>query len=136
MDSSILKKGIARRRDWIRRNPGSAGDYIRLSKTDRERVDQLFLASRKLKANEVTDLVERLTTTRLERRRISTLRNKALSNMRAQLGDSEKFNDSTVSRNVSEKMSARQIKVAASADVDQLIALASAQAESNPFWYH
>lgn len=135
MDSSI-RKGIARRRDWIRRNPGSAGDYIRLNKTDRDRVDQLFLTTRRLKANEVTDLVERLTANRLERRRIGSLRNKALANMRAQLSDREKFNDSTVSRNTAEKMNAKQARFAATASVDDLIEQARVQSESNPFWYH
>lgn len=134
MDPSI-RKGIRKRGDWIRRNPGAAGDYIRLAKKDRDRVDSLFLANRRLKASEVSSLVERLTEERLKSRRAGATRQKALNNMRAQLGDAEKFRDSTVVKNVG-KMSPRQLKTAAVADVDQLIDLARIQAEGNPFWYH
>lgn len=134
MDPSI-RKGIRKRSDWIRRNPGTAGDYIRLSKADRDRVDNLFLTNRRLKANEVTTLVERLTEQRLAKRRSGNIRQKALASLRRLDNESRRYRDSTVVANVG-KMSPRQLKVAASATVDQLIDLARIQEQGNPFWYH
>ena len=133
MDPSI-RKAIGKRREWIRRNPGGAGDYIRLTKADRDKVDKLFLETRRLKANEVTSLVERLTEDRLKRRRIGSLRNKALANMR-RLSDRRSYKDETVEANV-KKMTTTQAKMAAAASVDELIDLARNQAKGNPFWYH
>lgn len=134
MDPTI-RKGIRKRSDWIRRNPGAAGDYIRLNKRDRDRVDNLFLASRRLKANEVTSLVEKLTEQRLASRRIGNIRNKALASLRRLEDDREKYRDSTVVANV-KKMSQKQLQTAAAATVDQLIDLARIQEQGNPFWYH
>jgi hypothetical protein len=134
MDPS-LRKGIKRRTDWIRRNPGSAGDYIRLTKADRDKVDALFLAERKLQPNEVSSLVERLTEKRLARRRVGDYRRKALENLRGNLGDRERYRDSTVAKNVA-KMTPSQAKMAAAATTDQLVDLARIQEEGNPFWYH
>jgi hypothetical protein len=119
----------------MRRNPGAAGDYIRLRKAERERVDRLFIADRRLKANEVTSLVEDLTEKRLAERRVGDLRRKALSNMRARLSEREYFNDISVEDNV-KKMRQRDLKVAATASVEQLIDRARVQAEGNLFWYH
>lgn len=134
MDPSI-RKGIRKRSDWIRRNPGGAGDYIRLDKRSRERVDALFLEERRLKANEVSSLVDELTEERLRKKRTGNLRNKALANLRAQLSIREKFHDQRVAKNVG-KMSQPQLKVAATADENRLVTLASAQYEGNPFFYH
>lgn len=134
MDPSI-RKGIEKRRNWIRRNPGAAGDYIRLAKSDREKVDALFLATRRLKPNEVTLRVEELTEQRLLRRRISNVRAKALASMRRLEDESERYRDKTVVDNV-KKMSPKQVQVAAAASVDQLISLARVQEQGNLFWYH
>lgn len=134
MDPSI-RKGIQKRREWIRRNPGAAGDYIRLNKGDRDKVDSLFLANRKLKANEVTSLVERLTDNRLQRRRVGNVKAKALANLRARLVGATRYRDSTVVGNV-KKMTPAQAKKAAVVSTDELIALARQQHEGNPFWYH
>lgn len=134
MDPSI-KKGIQKRREWIRRNPGAAGDYIRLGKEDRNRVDELFLANRRLKAHEVTSRVENLTEERLRKRRTGNLRDKALANLRARLSDRERYRDVAVVTNV-KKMSGKQLKQAATSSVDELINLARVAEEGNPFWYH
>lgn len=134
MDPSV-KKGIKRRQDWMRRYPGAAGDYIRLRKSDRDRVDQLFLANRKLKANEVTSEVERLTEIRLLRGRTDRARSRALTNIRAQLGDIEKYRDDTVVTNV-RKMSTGELRTAATSNDQRLRDLASVQEPGNPFWYH
>lgn len=134
MDPSI-KKGIRKRRDWIRRYPGAAGDYIRLNKVDRDKVDALFIADRRLEANEVTSLVERLTENRLLRRRVAGVRTRALANMRLHLSDATRYRDKTVVTNV-KRMSPKQAKMASAASVDELIDLARIQTEGNPFWYH
>lgn len=134
MDPSI-RKGIRKRREWIRRNPGAAGDYIRLTKSDRDKVDALFLADRKLQANEVTSLVERLTENRLLRRRVAGARTRALANIRATFSDTQRYRDKTVVDNV-QKMSPKQARMAAAASTDELIQLARIQSEGNPFWYH
>lgn len=134
MDPSI-RKGIQKRRDWIRRNPGAAGDYIRLTVSDREKVDSLFTANRRLKANEITSKVEELTERRLLRRRVGDVRKRALANMRANLGDAERYREKTVVDNI-RKMSPKQARMAAAASVDELITLARVQEEGNPFWYH
>jgi hypothetical protein len=134
MDPSI-RKGVRRRTEWIRRNPGGAGDYIRLKKVDRDRVDQLFMSERRLKANEVQKLVEKLTEERLLRRRTGDARARALANLRSAFGDTERYRDKTVVANV-RKMTSAQTRIAASADVDHLLNLARVQEEGNPFWYH
>jgi phage I-like protein len=142
VDPSI-RKGIQKRREWIRRHPGGTAegfpggalDYIRLSKSDREKVDKLFLANRRLKANEVNSLVEKLTEKRLRSQRISNVKTKALANLRARLSDATRYRDATVVNNV-KKMSPAQAKKAAAATVDELITLARVQEEGNPFWYH
>lgn len=134
MDPSITR-GIRKRREWIRRNPGAAGDYIRLDKVGRDKVDALFVADRKLQPNEVTSLVESLTERRLLRRRVGDVRKRALANMRANLSDVIRYRDKTVVTNV-KKMSPKQAKMASAASVDELIDLARIQNEGNPFWYH
>lgn len=136
MDPSI-RKGIQKRYDWIRRNPGGAGDYIRLTKSDREKVDSLFTANRRLKANEVASLVEKLTEERLSRRRVTgtSARANALANMRAQLGHSEQYRDKGVVKNVA-KMTKAQLRIATASDTAGLITLARIQEEGNPFFYH
>ena len=134
MDPDV-RRGIRRRQEWIRRNPGGAGDYIRLSKADRDRVDSLFLTTRKLKANEVTSLVERLTVRRLSQKRTGNLKARALANMRAQLGIKPKFGDKTVVANV-KKMTPQEARVASTSSEAELAGLASVQYEGNPFFYH
>jgi hypothetical protein len=134
MDPSI-RKGIQRRRDWIRRYPGAAGDYIRLDKKSREKVDKLFMAERKLKPNEVTFLVEDLTEERLRKRRTGDLRNKALASIRRLEDESERYRDETVVKNVG-RMGPAQLRTAAASSVDELINLARVQQQGNPFWYH
>lgn len=134
MDPSI-RKGIRRRSDWMRRNPGGAGDYIRLDKRSRDRVDALFLSERKLKANEVTSLVEELKEEKLRKRRTGDIRNKALAAMR-QLSERLKYKDETVVKNVAGKMTAKQLRIAASSSEDDLAELARVQYEGNPFFYH
>ena len=134
VDPSITR-GIRKRREWIRRHPGAAGDYIRLDKVSRDKVDALFVADRKLRPNEVTSLVESLTERRLLRRRVGDVRKRALANMRANLSDATRYRDKTVVTNV-KKMSPKQARMAAAASVDELIDLARIQNEGNPFWYH
>jgi|SRR5438105_1333373 hypothetical protein len=133
VDPSI-RKGIQRRRDWIRRYPGTAGDYIRLQKTDREKVDRLFMAQRKLKSGEVTNLVERLTEERLKKRRVGDIRAKALASMR-RFSNSDQYRDKTVVANV-KKMTPTQLRLAAASSVDELTDLARIQEDGNPFFYH
>lgn len=133
MDPSV-RKGIQRRRDWIRRYPGTAGDYIRLHKRDRDKVDDLFTTDRKLKPNEVTRLVEDLTEDRLRKRRTGNLRDRALASLR-RLTERERYRDATVVKNV-RKMSAGQLRTATASSVDDLVDLARIQEEGNPFWYH
>lgn len=133
--ASEVSRGIRRRSDWIRRNPGTAGDYIRLSKNDRAKVDKLFMTDRRLKANEVTSYVERLTEERLKRRRTANVRAKALANIRANLSDREKYADSTVVENVAQ-MTPKLAAYASTASVDDLIALARIQQADNLFFYH
>ena len=134
MDPDV-RRGVRRRSEWIRRNPGSAGDYIRLNKADRDRVDKLFMTERRLKANEVTSVVERLTEKRLTQRKTSNVKNKALANMRAQLSIRPSYGDKTVVANV-KKMTAQEARKAAAASTDELIDLARLQYEGNPFYYH
>lgn len=135
MDPSI-RKGIRRRSDWIRRNPWGGRNYIRvLTKADRAKVDALFLANRKLKPNEVTNLVEQLTEKQLARKRVAGLRRRALLNMRDSLSTRPLYKEPTVVAN-NKKMSSRDLKIAAAASVDELLELASEQGLSNPFWYH
>ena len=134
MDPDV-RKGIRRRQEWIRRNPGGAGDYIRLSKIERDKVDKLFLANRKLKANEVSSLVERLTEKRLAQRRTGGIKNRALANIRAQLGIKPKYGDKTVVANV-KKMTKVEAEMAAASTADELARLAYNQYEGNPFYYH
>jgi hypothetical protein len=142
MDPAI-RKGIRKRSEWIRRHPGGtkegfpggALDYIRLDKRDREKVDKLFMADRRLKAGEVSSLVERLTVKRLQRQRVSDVRRKALANLRGRLGDRLRYRDTTVVANVN-KMTTAQARMAAAASTDELIDLARRQVEGNPFWYH
>jgi hypothetical protein len=133
MDPSI-RRGIQRRRDWIRRYPGTAGDYIRLQKADRDRVDKLFMAQRKLKSGEVTNLVERLTEERLKKRRTGNIRAKALASMR-RFSERESYRDENVVANV-RKMTSTQLRLAAASSVDELTDLARIQEEGNPFFYH
>lgn len=134
MDPTV-RKGVRRRSDWIRRNPGTAGDYIRLNKRDRDKVDALFMAERKLKTGEVTTLVERLTEERLLRRRTGDARAKALANIRMKLGSEPRYRDETVVKNVT-RMTGSQARTASDATADHLIDLARVQEEGNPFWYH
>lgn len=134
MDPDV-RRGIRKRQEWIRRNPGSAGDYIRLKKADRDRVDSLFLTSRKLKANEVTSLVERLTETRLVGRRKGTRVQQALANMRAKLSHLPSYKDKTVVGNTG-KMAVPDSRLAAVSSTDELQALARPQYEGNLFFYH
>lgn len=141
MDPSI-RKGIQKRRDWIRRHPGGtkegfpggALDYIRLDPKDRDKVDALFTSGRKLKANEVSSLVERLTDNRLKRNRIANLRKAALASMR-RLQPRRHYKDDTVLKN-NKRMTSRELKIAAASTVDEITELARNQSEGNPFWYH
>lgn len=133
VDPSI-RKGIQRRRDWIRRHPGAAGDYIRLQKADRDKVDKLFMAQRKLKSGEVTLLVEKLTEDRLKKRRVGNIRAKALANMR-RFSDRDSYRDTSVVANV-KKMTPTQLRLAAASSVDELTDLARIQEDGNPFFYH
>jgi hypothetical protein len=138
VDPSI-RKGIRRRSDWIRRSPpGVVGDYVRLNKKRRDRVDALFLAERKLKPGEVTSLVERLYEEKLSeerlRRRARSNRSKALASMR-RLRERPKYKDETVVRN-NARMSPQELALAAASSVDELTELARDQTEGNPFWYH
>lgn len=134
MDPDV-RRGIRKRQEWIRRNPGSAGDYIRLTKADRGRVDNLFLGSRKLKANEVSSLVERLTGQRLAGKRKGAKAQQALANMRARLGHLPSYKDKTVVGNTG-KMAMSDVKVATVSTTEELQALARPQHEGNLFFYH
>jgi hypothetical protein len=133
MDPSI-RRGIQRRRDWIRRNPGTAGEYIRLQKSQRDKVDKLFLSDRKLRPGEVTNLVERLNEERLKKRRTGDIRSKALASMR-RLSDRRSYRDESVVANV-KKMTPTQLRLAAASSVDELTDLARLQEDGNPFFYH
>lgn len=127
-----MQQALRRRRDWIRRNPEAAAQYIRLSPSDRAKVDTLFEQAR---TKEVTATVEKLDEKRRIRNRVITRRSQALKNIRQQLGSRPQFNDATVVKNV-DTMTPKQVGIAAKADVDDLIYLAQLQADRNPFWYH
>jgi hypothetical protein len=131
----LIRKGVRKRGEWIRKNPGTAGDYIRLSKAEREKVDRLFTVDRRLQANEVTSLVERLTEERLRQRRTVNVKAQALANMRQRLGVRPSFTDSTVKANV-QKMSSVEARKAAAASTDELLGLARTQDKGNLFFYH
>lgn len=139
----LIRRGVKRRSDWIRRHPGGtkegfpggALDYVRLSKADRDKVDKLFLVERRLKAGEVSSLVEKLTGDRLRRQRAVNLRNNALKNMRSKLSYKHRYHDETVVGNTG-RMTKAEAELAASSSEDELTELARAEVEGNPFWYH
>lgn len=130
----LVRQGIRKRGEWIRKNPGTAGDYIRLAKADRDKVDQLFVSGKRLKANEVTSLVEKLTEDRLSAKRKGSAQARALANMRARLLVRPYFKDDTVAKNVG-RMTAQQARKAAAASVDELLDLARQQYAGNLFYY-
>jgi hypothetical protein len=130
-----IRRGVRRRGEWIKKNPGSAGDYIRLGKIEREKVDRLFMTDRRLKANEVTSLVERLTEKRLAERRTGSVKVRALANMRAKLGSRPSYRDKAVEGNVG-RMTSADARKAAAASTDELLMLARVQEKGNLFFYH
>jgi hypothetical protein len=134
MDPNI-RRGVRKRGEWIRKNPGAAGDYIRLSKAEREKVDRLFMTDRRLKANEVSSLVERLTEKRLAERRTGNVKVRALANIRAKLGSRPSYRDKAVEGNVG-KMTSADARKAAAASTDELLMLARVQEKGNLFFYH
>jgi hypothetical protein len=79
-------------------------------------------------------MVERLTEERLRKRRVGSIRDKALASLR-RLSDRRHYRDPTVVGNV-DKMSPKQLRMAAAATVDELTDLARIQEDGNPFFYH